>query len=76
MAIFSVQQDVMLSMLMIPAIFAIASMFHGLTGIGVTLIATTALASFYPMSHVLLLTVIPCLVINLPQFDISHTLRL
>ena len=68
MAIFSVQQGVMLSMLMIPAIFAIASMFHGLTGIGVTLIATTALASFYPMSHVLLLTVMPCLVINLVVF--------
>ena len=68
MPIFSVQQDVMLSMLMIPAIFAIASMFHGLTGIGVTLIATTALASFYPMSHVLLLTVVPCLVINLVVF--------
>ena len=68
MAIFSVQQGVMLSMLMIPAIFAIASMFHGLTGIGVTLIATTALANFYPMSHVLLLTVAPCLVINLVVF--------
>ena len=68
MAIFSVQQGVMLSMIMIPAIFAIASMFHGLTGIGVTLIATTASASFYPMSHVLLLTVMPCLVINLVVF--------
>lgn len=68
MAIFSVQQGIMLSMLMIPAIFAIGSMFHGLTGIGVTLIATTALASFYPISHVLLLTVVPCLVINLVVF--------
>ena len=62
MAFFTYQQ------LIILAIFAIASVFHGLTGIGVTLIATTALASFYPMSHVLVLTVIPCLVINLVVF--------
>ena len=48
--------------------FIIASIFHGLTGIGVTLIATTALASSYPMSHVLVLTVIPCLLINLVVF--------
>lgn len=54
--------------LIILVIFAIASIFHGLTGIGVTLIATTALASFYPMPHVLVLTVLPCLVINLVVF--------
>ncbi len=48
--------------------FIVASIFHGLTGIGVTLIATTALASSYPMSHVLVLTVIPCLLINLVVF--------
>lgn len=57
-----------LSHLAILAVFAIASVFHGLTGIGVTLIATTALASFYPMSHVLVLTVLPCLLINLVVF--------
>lgn len=57
-----------LQQLMIVVIFAIASVFHGLTGIGVTLIATTALASFYAMPHVLVLTVIPCLVINLVVF--------
>ena len=54
--------------LILIAIFALSSVFHGLTGIGVTLIATTALASFYPMSQVILLTVIPCLVINLVVF--------
>lgn len=48
--------------------FIVASIFHGLTGVGVTLIATTALASSYPMSHVLVLTVIPCLIINLVVF--------
>lgn len=54
--------------LIILAVFAVAGVFHGLTGIGVTLIATTALASFYPMSHVLVLTVMPCLLVNLVVF--------
>lgn len=58
--------DIMFGMILLT--FIIASIFHGLTGIGVTLIATTALASVYPMSHVLVLTVIPCLVINLVVF--------
>lgn len=50
--------------LMLIGIFAIASLFHGVTGIGVTLIASTALASVYPMPTVLVLTVFPCLIIN------------
>lgn len=54
--------------LIVLAVFAVAGVFHGLTGIGVTLIATTALASFYPMSHVLVLTVMPCLLVNLVVF--------
>lgn len=54
--------------LLILAIFIISSIFHGLTGVGVTIIATMALASFYPMPYVLILTVIPCLVINLVVF--------
>lgn len=60
--------DISTAHLIVIAIFAVAGIFHGLTGIGVTLIATTALASFYPMSHVLVLTVIPCLVVNLVVF--------
>lgn len=46
------------------AIFAVAGVLHGLTGIGITLIATTALANIYPLSHALVLAVLPCLVIN------------
>lgn len=50
------------------AIFFVSSVFHGMTGIGVTLIATTALASFLPMREVLMLTVLPCLFVNLVVF--------
>lgn len=58
-----VQMDFSLVLTLV-GIFAIASLFHGVTGIGVTLIASTALASIYPMPTVLVLTVFPCLVIN------------
>ncbi|STY88004.1 Uncharacterised protein [Moraxella ovis] len=57
----------MIAFALIILTFIIASIFHGLTGIGVTP-TTTALASSYPMSHVLVLTVIPCLIVNLVVF--------
>lgn len=58
----------MIDSIILFVIFVIASLFHGLTGIGITLIATTALAYFYPLPYVLLLTLIPCFIINLLVF--------
>ena len=46
------------------AIFALAGVLHGLTGIGITLVATAALTTIYPLSHALVLAVLPCLLIN------------
>lgn len=46
-------------------IFAIASLLHGISGIGVTLVATTALASMYPLQHAIILIIFPSLILNL-----------
>lgn len=56
--------DFALGHLGIVAIFALAGVLHGLTGIGITLVATAALTTIYPLSHALVLAVLPCLLIN------------
>ncbi len=56
--------DFTFSQIVILAIFAFAGVLHGLTGIGITLIATTALASIYPLSQALVLALLPSLIIN------------
>ncbi|TXD96382.1 sulfite exporter TauE/SafE family protein [Psychrobacter frigidicola] len=50
--------------LMLIAIFALASILHGISGIGLTLIATTALASLYPLPHAIVLVIFPSLLLN------------
>lgn len=60
--------DISTSYILILVVFAFAGVLHGLTGIGITLIATTALATIYPLSQALILAVLPCLVINAVVF--------
>ena len=43
------------------AIFALASLLHGISGLGVTLVTTTALASIYPLPHAIVLDNFPSL---------------
>lgn len=46
-------------------IFAIASLLHGISGLGVTLVTTTALASMYPLQHAIILIILPSFALNL-----------
>ncbi|WP_201586554.1 sulfite exporter TauE/SafE family protein [Psychrobacter jeotgali] len=46
------------------AIFAFASLLHGISGLGVTLVTTTALASMYPLPHAIVLVIFPSLLLN------------
>ena len=50
--------------LLLLAIFALASLLHGISGLGVTLVTTTALASIYPLPHAIVLVVFPSLLLN------------
>lgn len=64
------------SQVMLLLVFALAGMLHGMTGIGVTLIATTVLATLYPLPHALTLAVLPCLVITAVVFLQGGEIRL
>ena len=50
--------------LLLLAIFALASLLHGISGLGVTLVTTTALASIYPLPHAIVLIIFPSLLLN------------
>lgn len=50
--------------LLLVAVFALASLLHGISGLGVTLVTTTALASMYPLPHAIVLTIFPSLLLN------------
>ena len=50
--------------LLLIAIFALASLLHGISGLGVTLVSTTALASIYPLPHAIVLVIFPSLLLN------------
>ncbi|WP_350560230.1 sulfite exporter TauE/SafE family protein [Psychrobacter sp. CAL346-MNA-CIBAN-0220] len=50
--------------LLLMAIFALASLLHGISGLGVTLVTTTALASMYPLPHAIVLVIFPSLLLN------------
>ncbi len=50
--------------LLLLAIFAFASLLHGISGLGVTLVTTTALASIYPLPHAIVLVIFPSLLLN------------
>ena len=50
--------------LLLLAIFALASLLHGISGLGVTLVTTTALASIYPLPHAIVLVIFPSLLLN------------
>lgn len=50
--------------LLLMAVFALASLLHGISGIGVTLVTTTALASMYPLPHAIVLVIFPSLLLN------------
>lgn len=50
--------------LLLIAIFAVASLLHGISGLGVTLVTTTALASMYPLPHAIILVIFPSLLLN------------
>ncbi|MGO2340658.1 MAG: sulfite exporter TauE/SafE family protein, partial [Psychrobacter sp.] len=51
-------------MLWLIVIFAMASLLHGISGLGVTLVTTTALASMYPLPHAIVLVIFPSLLLN------------
>ena len=51
-------------MLILIVIFAMASLLHGISGLGVTLVTTTALASMYPLPHAIILVIFPSLLLN------------
>ena len=51
-------------MLILTLVFAIASLLHGISGLGVTLVTTTALASMYPLPHAIVLVIFPSLLLN------------
>ncbi len=46
------------------AIFAFASLLHGISGLGVTLVTTSALASIYPLPQAIVLVIFPSLLLN------------
>ena len=50
--------------LLLIAVFALASLLHGISGLGVTLVTTTALASMYPLPHAIVLVIFPSLLLN------------
>lgn len=50
--------------LLLMAIFALASLLHGISGLGVTLVTTTALASMYPLPYAIVLVIFPSLLLN------------
>ena len=50
--------------LLLVAVFALASLLHGISGLGVTLVTTTALASMYPLPYAIVLTIFPSLLLN------------
>ena len=50
--------------LLLVAVFALASLLHGISGLGATLVTTTALASIYPLQHAIVLVIFPSLVVN------------
>ena len=50
--------------LLLIVIFALASLLHGISGLGVTLVTTTALASIYPLPHAIVLVIFPSLLLN------------
>ncbi|WP_201527281.1 sulfite exporter TauE/SafE family protein [Psychrobacter frigidicola] len=50
--------------LLLMAVFALASLLHGVSGLGVTLVTTTALASMYPLPHAIVLVIFPSLLLN------------
>ena len=50
--------------LLLLAIFALASLLHGISGLGVTLVTTSALASMYPLPHAIVLVIFPSLLLN------------
>ena len=50
--------------LLLVVIFALASLLHGISGVGVTLVTTTALASMYPLPHAIVLVIFPSLLLN------------
>ncbi|MBP2280031.1 putative membrane protein YfcA [Psychrobacter sp. PL19] len=50
--------------LLLLVIFAFASLLHGISGLGVTLVTTTALASIYPLPHAIVLVIFPSLLLN------------
>lgn len=45
-------------------LFAVASLLHGISGLGVTLVTTTALASMYPLPQAIVLVIFPSLLLN------------
>ncbi len=51
--------------LLLTIIFTVASLLHGISGIGVTLVSTTALASMYSLQHAIILIIFPSLALNL-----------
>ena len=51
-------------MLILTLIFAMASLLHGISGLGVTLVTTTALASIYPLPHAIVLVIFPSILLN------------
>lgn len=52
-------------MLVLTLIFALASLLHGISGLGATLVTTTALASMYPLPYAIVLVIFPSLVVNI-----------
>src|SRR5690606_32359126 len=50
--------------LLLLAIFALASLLHGISGLGVTLVTTIAFASIYPLPHAIILVIFPSLLLN------------
>lgn len=50
--------------LVLLAIFAFASLLHGISGLGVTLVTTSALASLYPLPQAIVLVIFPSLLLN------------
>jgi len=54
------------------AVFAIASVLHGVTGIGFPIMTTAALALFMPLKSAILITLFPTLIINVLSFLSGH----
>lgn len=50
--------------ILLMVIFAVASILHGISGLGVTLVTTTALASLYDFSYAIILSLFPALALN------------